>query len=124
MSFSPPVFNTPAGLWFAPRMPILGPPDFTTNIQMYVNPKIVVSPIDMVSKLFYVEQFIRMSKADYLAIGGMVVGSIWGLQDSTGATWDYRVMWWDTAHLNFPNEYLEMLVAQCDGSGNVPDPFR
>lgn len=57
--------------------------------------------------------------------GTPIVGGIFQLVDQfAGNAWNYVVDYWDYYHWGFANAYPFLIVEQCDGSGNQPDPTR
>lgn len=57
--------------------------------------------------------------------GAPIVGGIFELVDQFGGNaWHYIIDYWDIYHWDFANAYPFLVVEQCDGSGNQPDPAR
>jgi hypothetical protein len=53
-----------------------------------------------------------------------LVGTIFGIpMDGIGSAY-YKVLFWDTMHVGFPNAYLYFQCQQCTDAGATPDSRR
>lgn len=124
MPFTPPDFNLTGNWYQLGNDPNVNPPDLTTNVQLYTYSKFLPNQLEFPGPKFAAGQEVRMAIGDYVALGVMQTGSIWGIQDINAMQWYYLVLWWDACHRGFPNEYLMMIVTQCDHLGVTPDAGR
>jgi hypothetical protein len=68
--------------------------------------------------------YLRVPKEFVFDLGFPIIGVAIGLQDQFTNWWYYRIRWWERVHADFPNEYAQWLVEQCDVNGTTPDPNR
>lgn len=114
MAFTPPDFNVLANLWFGTNTPNTGLFDFENQAcQLYVTSR---GPFDVDGLLpnnFSPPIYFRMPWAS---------DSNWRetqiVECPAGSLRYYRVRWKEYMHVGFPNQYLVIILNQCDGDGN------
>jgi hypothetical protein len=125
MSFSVPNFNAAIDVWGVGTFPALNPPAIGgTPAQVYYQTRSIYFFPKAAGVIPQAYGWIRVPSSFITLTGTPIVGLIFGWTDSQGITWYYVCRWWDYAHAGFPNEYIEMLVEQCDNMGVVPDSNR
>lgn len=117
MAFTLPNFNLLADRWVSPNTPAAGAPDFLAiPCQLYVNSRglLDITPGDFTAWVPPI--YIRLQ-----------VGAIPPVKDDIyevipGSADYYKVRWTQSIHKGFPNEYIVVLVEQCDAAGTTPRP--
>lgn len=119
MAFTLPNFNLTLDWWVYGNLPSLGPPDIGgVPAQLYVDTRtlFVVPKAGGVDAIFV--EWMRIQNVWPFVFPPPYVGSVFGWTDPAGNQWYYLVKSWEWAHVGFPNEYLDMLVMQCDNAGD------
>lgn len=117
-SYTLPEFNLLCNRWAFPAVPFDTAPDNTDiPVQVYVNNKFSLE-ITPGGPSYWVPPIqLRISMAD----GGIMgVGDILGVDP--GKSDYYRVRWVQRIHAGFVNEYMQVIVEQCDEFGATPRP--
>lgn len=117
MAFFLPNFNLLLSFWDSPNTPVGGPPDHVDQpVQVYVSSRGLLditpgNPSDWIPPIF-----LRVPLGSHRPTPGDIGGIQPALTDF------YKVRWVQNIHMGFANEYINILVEQCDGSGTTPRP--
>lgn len=120
MAFIPqlPSFNL-EGLW-------VGPPAFEITFQLYLatrdTPDEVIGGDPAASPAIYVR--LGREWAVTLAAFHPWVGRLVEYVGYDLRIYTYVIRWWEFTHAGFGNEYLTLLVEQCNADGTTPDSDR
>ena len=117
MPYSPPDFNLTGSYWDPGHTPAVDPPDGSIVYQLYFSSRGFADVQPGRDDLWQPTVFARISVVSYNLYGPSLVGAIFSQFDTLAHTWYYRVRWWSHVHAGFPNEYVALLVEQCDGAG-------
>lgn len=126
MAVTLPNFNITFDYWNPGNTPSGGARDGTVNGQLYLHSRgdYIQNPA-VPTDAFMPNLSIRVPIGFIARPGGPATKTaILGMTDSLGNIWYYYVRWWDFCHSRFPNEYVELLVGQCDNAGTQPDSGR
>lgn len=108
-----PIFNQVCDIWKWPNTPGDGLADyFNIPCQLYLPTKglLDIQPGD---RFFWVPPiYLRMPVAQSAAWIDLTIVAVPALSNRY-----YRARWKDKAHLGFPNEYLVVVLEQCDDQG-------
>lgn len=114
MAFTPPDFNVLANLWFGTNTPNTGLFDFENQeCQLYVTSR---GPFDVDGTLpnnFSPPIYFRMPWAANFNWRETQI-----VECPAGSLRYYSVRWKEYMHVGFPNQYLVIILGQCDGDGN------
>lgn len=125
MPYSPPNFNLSFNWWALGTTPAT---DFPTDLfpgQLYVNSRqsLDVTPSSTFDPCPPI--FVRAIPGAITIIAPNAVGTIVGYFNSDAAhDFYYLIRWWEMCHVGFANQYMNILVEQCDAGGLTPDPNR
>ncbi len=112
--YTPPVFNVLADIWYADHVPASSPPDEENQqVQFYIYSRHGLNIEPGQQELWVPPIYIRLPAA---ANDIWVSAQIVECPAESGRY--YRARWKDIYHLGFPNQYLVILVEQCDDEGN------
>lgn len=118
MAYSLPDFNLLCNRWASPHTPAADPPDDVgLSCQVYFSSRSYLDIQPGQPDLWVPPIFLRLSVAEGL---GSAVGDIYGVDP--GRADYYKVRWVQKTHAGFPNEYVSILVEQCDDVGTTPRP--
>ena len=108
-----PVFNLLARYWTGGFTPATGPPA-AANIpsQLYLPTKGLLDIEYDTAWAWQPPLWLRLPSIEVVAAQQ---GYIWEIPQLSGLY--YHKRWVDLAHQGFPNEYWQLLVAQCDDTG-------
>lgn len=117
MPYTPPNFNLLADAWTAGHTPAADPPDILSiPCQTYVASRLSTDQVAGTPTLYTPVIIIRQPTGVYSPL----VGDIYEVTPGSGDF--YKVRWSQVYHLGFTNQYLGVLVEQCDGTGATPRP--
>jgi len=115
--FTLPIFNLLTNYWTAGHTPAADPPDIVdVPSQLYVFSRLGVDQVAASPTLYTPPIMIRQPLGAYLAVVGDIAEAVPGSADY------YKVRWVQVFHLGFPNQYLGVLVEQCNSAGATPRP--
>ena len=115
MPFTLPNFNLLYDHWPAGTTPDTDPPDSTDNpCQVYVHSRADIDQTPGDNTAWQLPIYLRIP----LRTVAMGVGDI--VQVSYLPFDYYLVRWVQNIHMNFPNEYIVVLVEQCTSAGVTP----
>jgi hypothetical protein len=124
MAYTVPTFNLTLPYWVVGHTPAANPADGTSPAQLYVHSRAdidreVPTPFDYLPSLF-----IRVPVIFIATVHPPWVGMFWSYTALRFPSRYYVVRWWESCHAGFANEYLNMMVDQCNSAGLTPDPSR
>jgi len=113
-TYSPPNFNVLADLWFGSNVPFTSLPDFEDQAcQFYVYSRglLDITPSD--EELWVPPIYLRLPLASIVNWRNLQVVEC----PPASGRW-FRARWKERMHMGFPNEYLVVILQQCDAEGN------
>lgn len=122
-----PDFNLALDWWQPANVPVVGPPDYAgVPAQLFLPSR---SPFNaqfgfLNVPTWYVQIRTPTNFKTLTGIPPPYVSSIFANNVEAGWPWYYIVIWWQTQHLGFPNEYTLFECVQCSTLGIYPDPGR
>jgi len=117
MAFTLPIFNLAADVWTAGHTPAADPPDvLALPTQLYLTSRGLLDITPGSVNLWVPPVFLRVPIGIYTPVRGDIAEVVPGSADF------YKVRWTQSTHRGFPNEYLSVLVEQCDATGATPRP--
>jgi hypothetical protein len=125
MAYRLPSFNSLMNWWMPGNTPLAGPPD-VANVpsQLYFYSRNFADTTPGAPHVWDPATYVRIGIATVVVLGLPMQGGILGFTDANGTTWYCKVVFWSHVHLGFPNEYVALLVEQCDAGGVSPDSGR
>jgi len=108
-----PTFNLLSDMWDSPNTPAANLPD-STNVpmQLYVPSKGLIDVQPDYIPWYVPPVYLRM-----LSVDAAAWASSWIIECPKASGRWYRARWKEVIHSGFPNEYLAILVHQCDNVG-------
>lgn len=117
MTVALPAFNLLYDFWTAGHTPNTSPPDVAAvPAQCYFNSRSFVDVTPGAASIWVPSIFVRIPLGIYLPVVGDICGQVIPPADY------YKVRLIQYTHRGFPNEYISLLVEQCDGNGTTPRP--
>jgi len=113
MAYTLPVFNLTANVWNAGKNPAADDPDWegvSCQFYIYSRHSTDIQPCEL--ELYTPVVQVRLPIA---AAGPWVDGQIWEVE--AGSERYYRARWKERLHYGFVNEYLVVIVVQCNAEG-------
>lgn len=127
MIFGMTTFNLTCDYWVTGTAPATHPAttvDLPCQLYWTVRSSVDIQPSNVF--LWFPPLMIKLRREDYdAALVDPKRGSIFRVIDPTaGPLFCYKARFWEFVHQGMPNEYLAVIVDQCDTTGLVPDPAR
>lgn len=117
-----PDFNVTVLFWTPPATPAGGAASGSFLGQLFLPSRGVLDIQPSAPNFWTPPIYLRLSSVDRDTFG-IGTGFIFELTVLTFvAHWKCR--WWEFCHLGFANEYVQLLVEQCQPNGNTPDTGR
>jgi hypothetical protein len=124
MAFTLPNYNLNANFYVKGVLPGTGPLWATIPVQLYIYSRAPFGRGVNAATQGNPVLICRVTSGLLGTFPGNLVGATLALPD-VKLTWAYYVIvWWDVVHKGFPNEYLMLQLAQCDGNAVTPDSRR
>lgn len=118
MAFSLPNFNLLADKWNAGHTPAGDPADYTDlPCQVYVHTKADIDQAQGDASSWTPPIYFRMPNLSPVFDRDAI------LTETTVGTGYYKVRWIQTVHVGFTNQYLVVLVEQCNSDGTTPRTY-
>lgn len=118
MAFTKPIFNLLCDIWNVPHVPSMDPADSVdVPCQVYVHSRADIDQLQTSSDQWVPPIYIRAATAAPIFQRGQII-----LPHDFGADY-YKVRWIQLVHMGFTNQYLAVLVEQCNADGTTPRTY-
>jgi hypothetical protein len=113
-----PNFNLLADVWFPGHTPATDPADVTdVPCQLYIHSRFDIGQTAGDVTSWTPPIIFRMPTAAPVIARGTI------LKETSVGTGCYKVRWIQLIHVGFPNQYLVVLVEQCNDDGSTPQTY-
>lgn len=125
VAFTAPTFNIVVDWWNLGHTPSGDPPDFyDVPAQLYLHSRGDFDQTPGTAKEWVPVIQLRMPSSWVLTTAPPWVGGYVRYKDALSNNWYYLIRWWEYCHAGFSNEYVVILLDQCDILGTCPDAGR